>query len=449
MLWRNEAQMRGLSFCLVAVGAAIVGSGGAVQAGSAPAAALSTPAGIVLIDVIGKAVAFSSGSLWRYLATSAGKPLYTFDADGSSGKATCTNDCAKEFKPYLASSKAKANGDWTLVASGKERQWAYRGQPLYVFDGKDPALEADSLDDGRKLTQDARLLDPSSSLFSPKQGWRRAKFAPEDEVATPSGIRVKSLAVSNGYVIVNQTTDMPLYVMKTAPKNPRLWTPMYAPLVAQPVGDFTVATREDGTRQWAYKGSTLFSFAGDYSPDDLNGKAAQPDVQPALAYENFMPSAVHIQSFPLRGPLLVDAQGKTLYTAARDLSATIANGDKFFVRGGAYRIIYDTAKEVGTRACEGECLKTWRPLLAGPQDQSSGFWEIMDRSEGSRQWAYKGAALYTYVGDEKPGDTNGNAITVPVFGDRDGKIDLSLVGGDVSSAKSGSAWYWHIVTFYN
>src|SRR6185295_9654982 len=99
-------------------------------------------------------------------------------------------------------------------------------------------------------SKDAAMKDPASKNFSPKEGWRRAKFAPDEAVVAPSGIQIKSLAVANGYVIVNQTTDMPLYVMKTAPKNPRVWTPMYAPLVAQPVGDFTVATREDGTKQW-------------------------------------------------------------------------------------------------------------------------------------------------------------------------------------------------------
>jgi predicted lipoprotein with Yx(FWY)xxD motif len=421
-----------------------------------------------LVDVINGTVGNLSLFLWRYLATAEGKALYTADA-------TCTDDCLKDFTPYLAPAKAKASGDWSLIHRGPYQQWAYNGEALYIFEGKDPVVEvaprrpaqpaagaaaseaavapaAPGYGDPKAEAEKTALMkDPASKFFSPKKGWRRAKFAPEESIATPSGIQVKSLAVSNGYVIVNQTTDMPLYVMKTAPKNPRAWTPMYAPLVAQPLGDFTVVTREDGTKQWAYRGSGLYSYAGDYSPDDLNGTAAQADAQPALAYENFTPSNVHVQVFPLRGPLLVNAQGKTLYTAARNLPSIEGNGDKFFVRGGQYRVAYDAAKEVGPRACEGECLKTWQPLLAGPQDQSSGFWEVMDRSDGSRQWAYKGAALYTYSGDEKPGDTNGNAITVPVLGNTEGTIDLTLTGngGEQQSGKSGSGWYWHIVTFYN
>jgi predicted lipoprotein with Yx(FWY)xxD motif len=445
--------MRRLIVCL-AIATTIAGCA------SAPKVARSTPPGVSLVDVIPGGVASGGASLWRYLATSTGKPLYTFDADGNSGKASCADDCTREFKPYLALVNAQVSADWSLIARGqKERQWAYRGQPLYFFDGKDPgtekkSAEKDESDDENKPADKSKavaLRDPSSALFSPKKGWRRAKFAPEESLPTPSGIGVKSLAVSNGYILVNESSEMPLYVMEKAPKKPAAWVPMYASLLAQPVGDFSILSREDGTRQWAYKGRRLYSYAGDYSPDDLNGLGTQADVQPALAYENFMPSSVRVRIYAGRGPLLVTSQGRSLYTVARTVSSMGGNGDGFFVRGGAYRVVYEQAKEVGTRACERECLKTWSPLLAAAQDQASGFWEITDRADGLRQWAYKGSPLYTYSGDDKPGDINGNAIEIPVLGDATGKTDLSLTGGDLLPVQehSGSGWYWHIVTFYN
>ena len=46
------------------------------------------------------------------------------------------------------------------------------------------------------------------------------------------------------------------------------------------------------------------------------------------------------------------------------------------------------------------------PLNAVP----SGYWGILVREDGAKQWAYKGFAMYTYAGDKKPGDKTGNDI---------------------------------------
>src|SRR5690606_35037037 len=62
-----------------------------------------------------------------------GATLYTFDQD-TPGKSNCNDNCAKNWPPALAGPDDVASGDWTLIEShdGK-RQWAYKGQPLYLF----------------------------------------------------------------------------------------------------------------------------------------------------------------------------------------------------------------------------------------------------------------------------------------------------------------------------
>lgn len=49
------------------------------------------------------------------------------------------------------------------------------------------------------------------------------------------------------------------------------WPPFAAGADAPPSGDFTAFVREDGTRQWAYKGRPLYRWTGDAAPGDRTG----------------------------------------------------------------------------------------------------------------------------------------------------------------------------------
>jgi predicted lipoprotein with Yx(FWY)xxD motif len=419
--------------------------GPSAHAAPAGAVPLSTPTGITVIDVFG----FDGRFLWRYLATDHGKPLYTFDADGDSGKSTCAGDCPKEFVPYLARSEVKAVGDWSLVSvNANERQWAYKRHPLYYFNGKDPVpINTTKLDSFNNtdspFTFDKRILDPGSDFFSPRKGWRRAQFA-VDETSVPSGIKLEDSAVANGYAFADATTGMPLYVLARPPKHPQAWTPMYAPDLAGPMGDFTIVVSKSGRKQWSYQGSPLYTYNGDYSSDDLNGLREQEDAKVALAYKDFMPSSVRIKFVAFRGPVMMTIQGKTLYTQGQGGRARESD------RRGESGPSYAAGKALGTKGCVDECLKTWQPLLATAKDEASGFWEILTREDGSKQWAYKGSALYTYAGDKKEGDVDGDGQRVIIYGDKYGKNydEVTLAGGNrgpLVRLFAGSGFHWNKV----
>ena len=49
------------------------------------------------------------------------------------------------------------------------------------------------------------------------------------------------------------------------------WPPLFAEDDAQPEGDFTIVTRDDGTRMWAYKGWPLYYWVEDMQPGDISG----------------------------------------------------------------------------------------------------------------------------------------------------------------------------------
>ena len=49
------------------------------------------------------------------------------------------------------------------------------------------------------------------------------------------------------------------------------WTPLAAPADAQAKGDFTVVTRSDGSKMWAYRYRPLYTSQYDKAPGEANG----------------------------------------------------------------------------------------------------------------------------------------------------------------------------------
>jgi predicted lipoprotein with Yx(FWY)xxD motif len=49
------------------------------------------------------------------------------------------------------------------------------------------------------------------------------------------------------------------------------WPPMMVAAEAKPSGDWTVVTRDDGIKQWAYKGKPLYHWSKDTKPGDTSG----------------------------------------------------------------------------------------------------------------------------------------------------------------------------------
>ena len=50
-----------------------------------------------------------------------------------------------------------------------------------------------------------------------------------------------------------------------------LWPPMMAMASDQPVGAYSIVTRDDGSRQWAYKGKPVYTYKADQKAGDRTG----------------------------------------------------------------------------------------------------------------------------------------------------------------------------------
>ena len=50
-----------------------------------------------------------------------------------------------------------------------------------------------------------------------------------------------------------------------------LWPPVGAEADAKPEGDMTIIARDDGTKQWAYKGKPVYLYKSDMKAGDMTG----------------------------------------------------------------------------------------------------------------------------------------------------------------------------------
>jgi predicted lipoprotein with Yx(FWY)xxD motif len=99
------------------------------------------------------------------------------------------------------------------------------------------------------------------------------------------------------------------------------------------------------------------------------------------------PAVVSVANNPKLGSILVDSKGNTLYYFLKDKG--------------------------GKSACNGACAGVWPPYTTGGSPQAekgaqSSMLGTTKRTDGGTQVTYNNFPLYTYTGDNKPGDTNGN-----------------------------------------
>ncbi|MFC3107532.1 hypothetical protein ACFQAT_24025 [Undibacterium arcticum] len=66
--------------------------------------------------------------------------------------------------------------------------------------------------------------------------------------------------------------------------------------------------------------------------------------------------------------------------------------------------------QMGASSCNAACATSWPPFAAKADDRVQGDYTVITRDDGSKQWALKGRALYTWSNDAKPGDKTGDGM---------------------------------------
>ncbi|MEV6207857.1 SCO0930 family lipoprotein [Kitasatospora sp. NPDC051914] len=185
-------------------------------------------------------------------------------------------------------------------------------------------------------------------------------------------------------------------------------------------GKLGVITRADGKRQLTVGGWPAYRYAQDKAPGDTNGEGVggtwhalapdgskakaggagtpattAPTAQPTEKQEQTQqqpPAGLQISVFvhPELGPIMVDANGRTLYHFGKDTAWPMKSN------------------------CVGECLKTWTPAppvdpkkIKGVDPKLVGK---MQRPDGSWQLSINCTPAYLYTGDQGYGDALGNGM---------------------------------------
>jgi predicted lipoprotein with Yx(FWY)xxD motif len=104
----------------------------------------------------------------------------------------------------------------------------------------------------------------------------------------------------------------------------------------------------------------------------------------------------------------VAAQGRTVLKSAQISGVAV-------LTNAQGRTLYWFAPDTPTRsACYGGCASYWPPVLGKPVAGPgvTGRLGSIHRTDGSVQATYDGHPLYTYIGDQAPGQNHGNNVNL-------------------------------------
>jgi len=80
--------------------------------------------------------------------------------------------------------------------------------------------------------------------------------------------------------------------------------------------------------------------------------------------------------------------------------------------GSDGKTLYFFAKDAeGVSNCNGACAAAWPPFMVGDSSLATDVLTMVERDDGSLQWAIKGKPLYFWAGDTKRGDIAGHDIS--------------------------------------
>ena len=88
----------------------------------------------------------------------------------------------------------------------------------------------------------------------------------------------------------------------------------------------------------------------------------------------------------------------------------VVNGKVLFTNPKGHTLYTFDKDTDGVSNCNGGCAKKWPPVKAKVKGMMAGDYTVIERKDGSLQWAYKGHPLYTWFKDTRAGQTSGDGV---------------------------------------
>jgi len=288
------------------------------------------------------------------------------------------------------------------------------------------------------------VVAASTGYLSGASAGSRVPPTREAPVMTPLGVTMQPLGKAQGYdlgkstasaiardeIAYTDTRGMTLYTWDKDPPGKatcvaecaKTFVAFKAAAGAMPFGDWSLIDLGDGQKQWALKGKALYTYVKDVDPGSVNGdspmnlgalrrngagvmvgggyrgsmsrdKAKANDMpegwKPAYAYpiaDLKLPAGLAVKELPDAAAfVLVDRRNHTVYAAAAE-----------------------QAKEI--ESCTTDICRQWEALGAPQLAEAVGDFTIVQRRDGTHQWAFRGQPLYTFARDMAPGYANGLGV---------------------------------------
>ncbi|MCW8877205.1 MAG: hypothetical protein OQK51_09105 [Kangiellaceae bacterium] len=358
----------------------------------------------------------SQTSLGFIFVNADGMSLYTFendrnDSDGDgNGDSDCNSGCATTWPPMLATSTAQASEPFSIITrdGSSDRQWAFRGLPLYMYVSDSSAGDVNG--EGIGNTWYVARPDPLAQQQHAQNSVGTivvGQYTQKD--VDGSGGMSMTRTDRDGfslYTFENDRNDTDGDGAGDSDCNDSCataWPPLYADNAATAFGDYSIINRDDGSMQWALNGLPLYFYAGDSQAGDINGDGvgsvwylARPTP---IAIVDSSAGGILASTVPVYN---VDASGDqdTGVRARRGYSLYVFDDD-----------LNDTDGDgAGDSDCNASCAVAWPPMYADPGAVAMGDFSIIDRDDATKQWAYKGEPIYFYVGDNQVGDVTGDQV---------------------------------------